>query len=160
MSAGLGLVLILRWFWWRVNAWTEITALASSLVTIFILILYTKSAGVPLQLKHQIIIIPVSILSWLIATYLTKPEPQETLNNFYRKIRPWGFWGPVTKMNPDVVQPPFKPLIINWALGVIFIFFLMIGIGKLLLGSPYLGAGMITVSICAGIGIYLRIRKA
>lgn len=158
MSAGIGLVLILRWFWWRINAWSEITALASSLITIFILILYTKSANVPLQLKHQLIVVPVSIVSWLIVTYLTKPEPKETLGKFYKKIRPWGFWEPVAKMNPEVAQPPFKPLIINWMLGVCFIFFLMIGIGKLLLGSPFLGTSMILISVCAGIGIYMRVR--
>lgn len=159
MSAGIGLVLILRWFWWRINAWSEISALAASLVTIFSLTVYAKLANVPLELKHQIIVVPVSIVCWLIVTYITKPEPEETLNNFYKKIRPWGFWKPVAKLNPEIQSPAFMPVIINWLLGVSFIFFSMIGIGKLLLGSPLIGAVMIFASACSGFLIYIRLRK-
>jgi Na+/proline symporter len=159
MSAGIGLVLVLRWFWWRINAWSEISALIASLLTIFLLTLYTKSANVPLELKHQTIVIPVSILSWLIITYLTKPEPEETLLNFYRKIRPWGWWGPIARMSPGVNHPPFTPVIINWFLGISFVLFAMIGFGKLLLGSPFMGAVMILISICSGILIYISMRK-
>jgi Na+/proline symporter len=159
MSAGIGLVLILRWFWWRVNAWSEISALASSLITIIFLTVYTKIADVPLELKHQIIVVPVSIVCWLIVTYVTKPEPQETLNKFYMKIRPWGFWKPVAELNPEIKRPAFTPIIINWFLGVSFIFFSMVGIGKLLLGSPLLGAVLIAVSVCSGVLVYIRLRK-
>ncbi|HWP92381.1 MAG TPA: sodium:solute symporter family protein [Thermodesulfobacteriota bacterium] len=158
MSAGIGLVLILRWFWWRINAWSEISALAASLLTMLFLSLYTKIMKVPLELKHQIIVVPVSIISWLFVTYLTKPEPKETLASFYKKIRPWGFWGPVARMNPGVECTPFLPVVINWVLGVLFIFFLMIGIGKILLGATLLGTVMVFISICSGVAIYVRMR--
>ena len=159
MSAGIGLVLILRWFWWRINAWSEISALAVSLITMLFLSLYAKTMKVPLELKHQIIVVPVSIISWLFVTYLTKPEPKETLASFYKKIRPWGFWGPVAKMNSGVECTPFLPVVINWVLGVLFIFFLMIGIGKILLGATLLGTVMVFISICSGVAIYVRMRK-
>jgi SSS family transporter len=159
MSAGIGLVLIFRWFWWRINAWSEISALGASLLAIFILSLYTKFAKVPLELKHQIIVVPVSVATWLIVTYMTKPEPEETLINFYRKIRPWGWWSPIAKVAPEIKCLPFMPVIVNWFLGVFFIFFAMIGIGKLLLGSPFLGLVMILVSVSSGILIYIRVRK-
>jgi Na+/proline symporter len=158
MSAGIGLVLILRWFWWRINAWSEISALAASLITMLLLSLYTKIINVPLELKHQIIVIPVSIISWLLVTYLTKPEPDETLANFYKKIRPWGFWSPAAKANPGVERALFLPVVVNWLLGVSFIFFLMIGIGKLLLGQTMLGAVMVLISVCSGVAIYVRMR--
>jgi len=158
MSAGIGLVLILRWFWWRINAWSEISALSASLITMLLLSLYTEVINVPLELKHQIIVIPVSIASWLVVTYLTKPEPDETLSSFYKKIRPWGFWGPVAKINPEVECAPFSPVVVNWLLGVSFIFFLMIGIGKILLGATILGAVMVFISICSGVAIYVRMR--
>ncbi len=158
MSAGIGLVLILRWFWWRINAWSEISALAASLITMLFLSLYAKIMKLPLELKHQIIVVPVSIISWLFVTYLTKPEPKETLASFYKKIRPWGFWGPVEKINPGVECSPFSPVVVNWLLGVSFIFFLMIGIGKILLGATILGAVMVFISICSGVAIYVRMR--
>lgn len=158
MSAGIGLVLILRWFWWRINAWSEISALGASLLTISALNLYAKFANITLELRHQIIVVPISILSWLIITYLTKPEPEETLLNFYKKIRPWGWWSPIVKISPEIKRPPFMPVIINWFLGIGFIFFAMIGIGKLLLGAPLLGAVMILVSICSGVLIYMNVK--
>ncbi|MER3446032.1 MAG: sodium:proline symporter [Candidatus Dadabacteria bacterium] len=158
MSAGIGLVLILRWFWWRINAWSEISALGASLITILFLTLYADFKGISLELKHQIIVVPVSILSWLIITYLTKPEPEETLLNFYRKIRPWGWWSPISKIIPEIKRPPFMPVIINWLLGISFIFFAMIGIGKLLLGAPTIGAIMVLISICSGVLVYMNVR--
>ncbi len=159
MSSGIGLVLILRWFWWRINAWSEISALCASLITILFLILYTNLKGISLELKHQIIVVPISIILWLIITYLTKPEPEETLLNFYTKIRPWGWWDPISKIIPEVKRPPFMPVIINWFLGISFIFFAMIGIGKLLLGTPTVGAVMILISICSGVLIYMNMKK-
>jgi len=159
MSAGVGLVLVFRWFWWRINAWSEIAALASSLITIFSLILYTRFQNVSLELKHQIIVVPVAIFSWVTVTYLTNPEPTDTLLNFYNRVRPWGFWGPVREMNPVVKSPPFVPVLINWVLGVSFLFFAMVGVGKLLLGSPFVGLAMIVVSLFSAILIYSRLKR-
>jgi Na+/proline symporter len=156
MSAGIGLVLILRWFWWRINAWSEISALAASILTISFLTLYTRFVGISLEFKHQIIVVPVSIVTWLVVTYITKPESNETLTNFYKKIRPWGFWGPVSNTNPTIPRTSFIPIVINCLLGISFILFSMIGIGKLLLGSPYIGAGMILISAFSGILVYVR----
>ncbi len=159
MSAGIGLVLVLRWFWWRINAWSEISALASSLITIFILTAYARMKNVPIELKYQIIVIPVSIISWLLVTYLTSPEPKETLFKFYNRVRPWGFWGPVKAMNPVVTAPSFLPVVINWLLGVGFVFFAMVGVGKLLFGHSTLGLIMISISVCSAILIFLRLKR-
>ncbi|MGQ0793774.1 MAG: sodium:solute symporter family protein [Deltaproteobacteria bacterium] len=158
MSAGVGLVLILRWFWWRINAWSEISALAASLITIIAVTLYTKFEGIPLELKHQILVVPVSIAVWLTTTLLTPPERPDKLSGFYRKIRPWGWWGDAARMNPEIQPPPFGPLLVNWALGVAFVLLLMMGTGKLLLGNPVLGGAMILISLGIGAWIYLRIK--
>jgi len=158
MSAGVGLVLILRWFWWRINAWSEISALAASLLTILILFIYTKSQGVSLELKHQIIVIPVSIITWIVVTFLTKPESNDTLGKFYKRVRPWGWWEPVSKVHPDIVRPQFMPVIYNWLLGVSFIFFGMIGVGKVLLGNYYFGTICLVISIISGVLVYRRMR--
>jgi hypothetical protein len=159
MSAGVGLVLILRWFWWRINAWSEISALASSLLTILVLFIYTKSQGTSLELKHQILVIPVSIITWIVVTFLTSPEPIDTLNSFYKRVRPWGWWKPASDLNPDILRPRFMPVIINWLLGVGFILFGMIGVGKVLLGSFYFGGICIILSIGSGIAVYNRMKN-
>ena len=159
MSAGVGLVLILRWFWWRINAWSEISALASSLGTILILVVYTRIQGVSLELKHQVIVIPVSIITWLAVTFLTAPESSETLGNFYRRVRPWGWWKPAAEICPEIETPSFMPVVINWLLGVGFILFGMIGVGKLLLGSIFLGGVSVLISVCSGILVYRRLKK-
>lgn len=158
MSAGVGLVLILRWFWWRINAWSEISALAASLLTILILFIYTKSQGVSLELKHQIIVIPISIITWIVVTFLTKPESNDTLGKFYKRVRPWGWWEPVSKVHPDIVRPQFVPVIYNWLLGVSFLFFGMIGVGKVLLGNYYFGTICLVISIISGVLVYRRMR--
>jgi len=158
MSAGVGLVLILRWFWWRINAWSEISALAASLSTILILFIYTKSQGVSLELKHQIIVIPVSIVVWVVVTFLTKPEPNDTLSEFYKRVRPWGWWKPAREMHPEIVRPQFMPVIYNWLLGVSFLFFGMIGVGKMLLSNYLFGTVCLVVSVISGVLVYRRMR--
>ncbi len=159
MSAGVGLVLVLRWFWWRINAWSEISALASSLLTILILFIYTHSQGGSLELKHQIIVIPVSIGTWIVVTFLTKPEPNETLANFYKRVRPWGWWKPASDIHPEIGRPRFMPVVYNWLLGVSFIMFGMIGVGKILLGSFYFGIICIIISVSSGVAVYKRMRE-
>ena len=128
MSSGIGLVLILRWFWWRINAWSEIAALGSSLLTMTVLVLYTGAAGTPLELRHQILVVPVSIACWVAATFLTAPEPAEKLRAFCERVRPPGFWSPV--------RPPagaakggtgFGKIVANWLLAASFLLCLMLG---------------------------------
>jgi Na+/proline symporter len=159
MSAGIGLVILLRWFWWRINAWSEISALASSLLAILVIVIYTKSNGIPLELKHQILVIPVSLIIWIAVTFITRPEPLDTLSDFYKRVRPWGWWKPVSELNPGIERPAFSPVMINWVLGVICILSGMIGVGKILLGSFLMGSLMIAASLVSGLLVYLRLKK-
>ncbi len=159
MSAGIGLVLVLRWFWWRINAWSEISALASSLITVLIIVVYTRSKGIPLELKHQILVIPVSLIIWIAVTFITRPEPVETLSDFYKRVRPWGWWKPASELNPGIEKPRFSPVLINWVLGVGFILLGMTGVGKVLLGSFLTGALMIAASLASGYIVYSRLKK-
>ncbi len=158
MSAGIGLVLILRWFWWRINAWSEISALASSLLTSAVLIIFTKVNGIELELKHQIIVVPVSILTWITVTFITKPESESNLQAFYRKVRPWGWWKPIAIKAPEVDRLPLMPVFLNWILGVCFILFAMIGIGKILLGVYYLGIVLVVISAFSGVILINRLK--
>ena len=151
MGAGIGLVLILRWFWWRVNAWSEITALATSMiVTIFLEILaYNQTIldgknyilfgsapilfGITLQVHHKlIIIVPIAILAWLSITFLTKPEPIKTLESFYKRVQPGGYWGPINENFNHELQPVSKGFFILWISGIMMIYGFTFGIGNLI----------------------------
>lgn len=95
-GAGTGLIFILRWFWWRINAWTEISAmLASGVISILIEFttlgetLFGTSAVLPSYLKFPFVVFS-STLIWVIVTYATQPETKETLYRFYKKTQPGG----------------------------------------------------------------------
>jgi len=151
MGAGIGLVLVLRWFWWRINAWTEITALSISIITTIALEIiaayqtiiagnnYTLFGnepvlfGIALQIHHKLlIIVPFSIFSWLTVTFLTNPEPVEKLEEFYKRVQPGGWWKPITKNFNHTLQPVFDGFFIQWVAGALMIYGFTFGIGNLI----------------------------
>ena len=171
MGAGIGLVLILRWFWWRVNAWSEITALATSIViTIsFEIIAYFQTInnnleyslfgsapsifGMSLQVHHKLmIIVPIAIIAWVTVTFFTEPEPMTKLETFYKRVQPGGWWGPVTSSFDHTLQPVTKGIFILWLAGVMMIYGFTFGIGNLIFQNY--SASVILFGF-AGIGSYL-----
>ena len=171
MGAGIGLVLILRWFWWRVNAWSEITALATSIVmTIsFEIIAYFQTInnnleyslfgsapsifGMSLQVHHKLmIIVPIAIIAWVTVTFFTEPEPMTKLESFYKRVQPGGWWGPVTSSFDHTLQPVTKGIFILWFAGVMMIYGFTFGIGNLIFQNY--SASVILFGF-AGIGSYL-----
>lgn len=93
-GAGVGLVLILRWFWWRINAWSEISAMIAP----FIIFPVIKSLGI-LFPYSLFIIVPGTTLVWVVVTYLTKPTSDEVLISFYKKFIPVDFCGRKFQVN-------------------------------------------------------------
>ena len=96
-GAGTGLIFILRWFWWRINAWSEITAMfASGIISITLKLtplgpwLFNAEDGVFASWMEYPFVVVVTTAIWLAATYITQPESQEVLRSFYRKIQPGG----------------------------------------------------------------------
>jgi len=97
-GAGLGLVLILRWYWWRVNVYSEIVAT----ITPFILYAWLKftDSGIAYETSlgegyNYIFVVLVTTIVWLVATFLTPAESTQTLNIFYQKVKPNGAWSVV-----------------------------------------------------------------
>ena len=95
-GAGTGLIFILRWFWWRINAWSEISAMfVSGIVSILIAftplgnILFGEGALMPSWAKFPMIVLITTIV-WVIVTYATQPESNAVLQDFYKKIQPGG----------------------------------------------------------------------
>ena len=150
LGAGSGLIMILRWFWWRINAWSEITVLAVSAFVASSLQLtrrfFPEVLGDPVfgylfKAPYNLMFVAcISLPTSLLVTWLTRPSRPETLIRFYRKVRPGGpGWRPVAKLCPDVRTEGLGRLLICWGLGSVFIFAAMFGIGALLLGQMRLG---------------------
>lgn len=151
-GAGLGLVLILRWYWWRINAWSEITAMVVPLV-VFAVLQKTTSLVFP---ETLFIIVGVTTVAWLAVTMLTPPIQEETLKNFYRRVHPGGWgWKPIAGVLPDVQgDTGYGALFVNWIAGVVLVYAALFGIGKIILGETALGAGFLGVGALAGWVIY------
>ena len=171
MGAGIGLVLILRWFWWRINAWSEITALATSIsVTISLEVLAWSQTiaagdtyelfaaspilfGISLQVHHKLmIIVPLAIIAWLTATFLTDPEPVDKLKEFYNRVQPGGWWEPITAGYTHTLQPVSDGFFMQWIAGILMIYGFTFGIGNLIFQNYSLS---VILFGCAGIGSYL-----
>ncbi|HET7584139.1 MAG TPA: sodium:solute symporter family protein [Gemmatimonadaceae bacterium] len=93
LGTGAGAVLILRWFWWRINAWAEIAALAGGVVAGFLSYL-PGYRDLDFGVRETVAALTVTVL-WIVTMYLTPPERPETLDRFYERARPGGAWGPV-----------------------------------------------------------------
>ncbi|HET6514333.1 MAG TPA: sodium:solute symporter family protein [Thermodesulfovibrionales bacterium] len=159
-GSGTGLVYIMRWFWWRINAWSEISAmLASTLLTI---LAYTHSSlsDAPYYIK-LIMIIGGSTAVWLLVTYLTKPTEERKLIEFFRKTSPGGGgWRPIEKLldepkNGSNLDDALK----GWLWGCIFIIGLTIGSGKLILGYYLSGSLWLLGALAGGLVIYRRLAE-
>lgn len=163
LGAGTGLVYILRWFWWRINAWSEISAMAAAFITSIVLQFgFNFSEDDPYQFAH-LLLITVSITSvvWLLVTFLTDPEPKEKLLSFYRRVRPNPkFWGHIAKEATDIkAQKDGLFSFVNWICGVLMIYSFLFGLGNLLLASTFWGVVFIIAGFGFGGVIYYQMNK-
>lgn len=163
IGAGTGSVLILRWFWWRINAWSEITAMAASFLSSMVLQhVFRFDTGKPRELAIQILIsVGVSTVAWLGVTLLTAPEPDGVLHAFYRRVRPSALlWGPVARACADVApQNDLAAAFLNWAAGCVMIYMALFGVGKCLFGAWGLGLGFLGIAgVCGGF-LYWHLRR-
>ena len=141
-SAGLGLVLILRWYWWRVSAWSELVATVVPLVLVAL-----QLAGVPVPFlraefpENLFGIVAITTVCWVAATFLLPRTQDATLDAFYRKTRPGGpGWRPTAARNADVKPDSgLGRLAVRWLIGIVVVYAALFGSGWLLLGSPLQG---------------------
>lgn len=152
LGSGTGLVLILRWFWWRINAWTEISAMIASLLTFAAL----TGFGVfdPTDTLESTYLMltntAVTTLVWIAVTYLTRPVPSETLIAFYRRVRPGGIgWRKVAQDAGMPVEPAAGGALswVNWIAGVVSVYAALFGVGRLILGPR--GEALIYLGVAA-----------
>jgi Na+/proline symporter len=165
-SAGLGLVLILRWYWWRVNAWSEMAAtIAPILLTVVALVLNAFGVQVPgLQAAFPLnlyAVVGFTTVVWLAATFLTRPTAEDTLDTFYRTVHPGGpGWAPVAARHPDVEPDSgLVRLALDWGLGVVLVYSTLFGTGYLLLGWTVWGLGCVTVAALAAVLLWRDLQR-
>ncbi len=169
LTAGVAVVWLLRWYWWRVNAWAEIAAMAGSVVLANgRLLLGAVQAVVPLpvafldfadrfyapemDLVRAVVILVTCTLAWLIVIRFTSPEKDEVLDRFHRKVRPGGWWAPVAaRTGIRSADPPAARMWTGFAFGALFVYGSLLGIGCMLTGRAAAGAVLLVVSIAAAV---------
>jgi Na+/proline symporter len=151
LGSGTGLVLILRWYWWRINAWSEISAMITSFVVSVAAIALIKPHFPDGDLRADawvmLTTVAISTVVWLSVTFLTKPETDEVLEAFYRRVRPGGpGWAKVSeRAGFGRESTPGGALAwTNWIAGIAAVYSTLFGIGKLIFGD-YVPAAILLV---------------
>ncbi len=172
IGAGAGLVFMLRWFWWRINAWSEISAMcAAGFGSLF---LQSRAAGPMIELLRRFdpkltagalnqddphgfawlmtLTTAFTTLVWIVTTYLTPPEPMAKLEEFYEKVRPSGVgWKPIARAEQVESRQSLAWSTADWIAGVAMLYCALFGIGDIVFGRWAAGVGLCVVSAaCAG----------
>jgi solute:Na+ symporter, SSS family len=145
LGAGTGLVFILRWYWWRINAWSEISAMVASFITSIVLARFgytLDDLSRPTYAITMLITVGVTTVVWLAVTFATAPESAATLDAFYRRVRPGGpGWRPVSSrlgFAGDTI-PGGALSWVNWVSGLASVYCAVVSLGSLLTGSTLKG---------------------
>ena len=154
LGAGAGLVYILRWYWWRINAWSELGAMAAS----FIAFVALEAGDVfdtadPLGGAYMMLTVTaISTVGWLLITYLTRPTDDAKLRSFYLRVRPGGpGWWKVQR-DLGLGQEPIADGAlswVNWVAGVVSVYATLFGMGRLIFGEWLLGLAWLLLSAVA-----------
>jgi Na+/proline symporter len=162
-GAGTGAVYLLRWYWWRINAWSEISAMAAALVMSVGLRFTTfhPSGSAVDSAMRALVVTGVTSVVWLVVTFATKPEPELVLLNFYRKVRPHvSGWQAVARLAPEV--PPTRDLgrnLVSWVLGCAMVYLALFGLGRVLLGPMGQGIGLLFASGVCAAALYANLAR-
>ena len=165
LGAGTGLVYILRWYWWRINAWSEISAMIASFVAAVTLHLMGVDAADTSSgdyAKAMLISVAVATVTWVTVTLLTPPEPDPVLDSFYRRVRPGGpGWRHVARRlgYPNDQIPGGVLSWVNWVAGVVAVYTSLFGLGALLTGRPLAALVYAVMSVAAFVLIQRNLRQ-
>src|SRR6201993_3368373 len=154
---GTGAVYILRWYWDRINAWSEIVAMAvAALMTIGLSRVSFSGNDALVYAKTALITGVVTTFAWVAATFLTKPEKESTLLDFYRRVHPAVYgWKQIALQAPELPEVrDFAANAFNWVMGVILVYGCLFGIGKLVFGQWIWGFVLLAMAGVAGYLIF------
>ncbi|HTS78536.1 MAG TPA: sodium:solute symporter family protein [Bryobacteraceae bacterium] len=162
-GAGTGSVLLLRWYWWRINAWSEISAMISAfIVSASLQTIWKMDTDKPVEFAWiMIITVAITTVVWLAATFLTQPEPDDVLVTFYSRTRPSAAgWRRIARMKPEI-KPAREGLsnLLDWIAGCVLIYGILFGTGKLLLHETGMGVALLVAGLAGGAVIYWDLSK-
>ena len=177
LTAGIALVYLLRWYWWRVNAWAEISAMLGSvfiangklwaglldragLLSDETLAAVAVFYGDEYNFVRATVVLVLCSILWIGVTLMTRPTPMDRLEGFYRRVRPGGWWGPVAARCPDVKpDAPASTKWVGWFFGVLFVYASLLGVGYLMLGQTVVGWILLGLSLLGGLGALAMARR-
>jgi len=151
-GAGLGMVLILRWYWWRINAWSEISASLAPILG-FAIANYYFQWEFPNNFLFTVLF---TTIIWLLVTFLTSPESKETLENFYNRVTPPGAW---SNFSNDKRADKLAPLFLSWASSILMTYSILFGVGFLIFTDYQLGFTWLFVAAASGFILNKSLKK-
>jgi Na+/proline symporter len=153
VGAGTGLIYLLRWFWWRINAWSEISAMVSSfVVALAFFVAGRMGAPVPADVSLLVTVAVTSVV-WIATTLLTAPTDRDTLVRFYQRVRPAGpGWESVRRVAGVGPSPDSLPQqLLAWTVGCVFVYAALFATGSYLYGRTSAATGLTIVAVVSGL---------
>ena len=163
IGAGTGLIYLLRWYWWRVNAWSEIAAMAISF-GLAIGTVWLRRTGVDLPVTSTLVLtVAVATLVWLAVAWLTQPTDESVLVAFYRRARPAGpGWRAIrARAGTDLAAPdPMTPALAGAIGGCAAVYGVLFGTGHALLGHPMSALICLATATIGALVVATAVRRA
>jgi solute:Na+ symporter, SSS family len=161
IGAGTGLIYLLRWFWWRINAWSEVSAMISSFVIALGFFIAAK-VGYPVDgVTALLTTIAITTIVWIAVTYLTPPVEERVLADFYAKVRPAGpGWARIRRLTGLPPSPDSLAMaLLGWVLGVTSVYGALFAVGAFIYGRTSEGALLAGVAAAAVLGLLVTGRR-
>jgi hypothetical protein len=162
IGAGTGLLYLLRWFWWRINAWCEIAAMSSSFLVAAGLLLAQRS-GVGLAAHHALLLsVAVTTVVWIAVAFLSPPTDDPKLREFYERVRPAGpGWRRVRAASGLAASPDnLAEALLAWVLGCTAVYAALFGAGSALYGRTGLALVWLVVLAASGAFLWRYLRRS
>jgi Na+/proline symporter len=155
VGAGTGLLYLLRWYWWRINAWSEIAAMASSFLVAAMFFVAAKAGhGLPAHIT-LLITVGITTVVWVVTTLLTAPTDRATLVRFYQLVQPPGRGWSAVRAEAGTGESPdrFADALLGWVLGCTFVYAALFGAGSLLYGRWPQAVVWIVLFLASSLGL-------
>jgi solute:Na+ symporter, SSS family len=156
VGAGTGLIYLLRWFWWRINAWSEISAMISSfLVALGFFIAGKMGSQIPSHVSLLITVATTSVV-WILVTLMTKPTDRATLVEFYRRTRPAGPGWRAVRAEAGVGPSPdsIPQMFLAWMFGCLLVYSALFATGSYLYGNMVRAAIFAALSAMSAVVVW------
>ena len=162
IGAGTGLIFLLRWFWWRINAWGELSAMVISfLVAVYFEFIHEALGFAPLNHPVPLILgVLITTVGWIAVTLLTPPSDRATLQTFYDKIQPLGpGWKAAVVTRPHEGEDSLTAAFLCWFLGCVTVYAALFSTGYFVYGSPLYGTIATVIVIIGSVGLFKTLPK-